>query len=424
MQLSTQPYKGTKDFFPEEQLVQNYIFSVWREVCLKFGYKEYQTPLLESADIYRAKSGEDVGGKELFTLRDLADRELAIRPEMTPSVTRLVARIYNETPKPIRLFNISNFCRNERPQKGRNREFWQLNADIFGEESINADIEILSLAIELVRAFNPPSDAFILYFNNRKLIDSFLNDILGISSDKKQNLVRLLDKFEKYSKQDDFVKALVDLGLEEIQVTNVMKYLESNSVTLLENFPELETTEGAKELIYLQESMTTLNYQNSIQFKPNIIRGFDYYDGIIFEVFDTNPENNRSLFGGGRYNGLGQLFGIKNMPAVGFAPGNETFRIFLENWNLLPEADDYKKIVYFPILEKISFAEIQVLANVLRGRGKRVKVGTNEENLNTALRNVNKWEIEEIAIYGQQEKDNKEIILKNMRTGNQENLKF
>lgn len=424
MQLSTQPYKGTKDFFPEDQLVQNYIFNVWREVCLKFGYKEYQTPLLESADIYRAKSGEDVGGKELFTLRDLADRELAIRPEMTPSITRLVARIYNETPKPIRLFNISNFCRNERPQKGRNREFWQLNADIFGEESINADIEILSLAIELVRAFNPPSDAFILYFNNRKLIDSFLNEILGISPDKKQDLVRLLDKFEKYSNQDDFVKALVNLGLEESQVTNVMKYLASNSVTLLENFPELETTEGAKELIYLQESMTTLDYQNAIQFKPNIIRGFDYYDGIIFEVFDTNPENNRSLFGGGRYNGLGQLFGIKNMPAVGFAPGNETFRIFLENWNLLPDVDEYKKIVYFPILEKIPFAEIQVLANVLRGRGKRVQVGTNVENLNTALRNVNKWEIEEIAIYGQQEKDNKEIILKNMRTGNQENLKF
>ncbi|MCA9386774.1 ATP phosphoribosyltransferase regulatory subunit, partial [Candidatus Dojkabacteria bacterium] len=153
MNLSNQPPKGTADWLPSEFAIRKYIFDTWREVCTRFGYEEYLTPIIESAEIYRVKSGEDVGGKELMTMFDRAEREYAIRPEMTPSVTRMVSKIYNDTPKPIRLFSIANYFRNEKPQRGRNREFWQLNFDIFGSDSINADVEIIQMAIEIMKAF-------------------------------------------------------------------------------------------------------------------------------------------------------------------------------------------------------------------------------------------------------------------------------
>lgn len=420
--LSTQPNKGMKDLLPDEFLVQEFMFNTWREVCLKFGYKEYQTPLLESAEIYRAKSGEDVGGKELYTLTDLGGRELAIRPEMTPSVTRLVAKVYKESPKPIRFFNVSNFCRNEKPQKGRNREFWQLNADIFGDASINSDLEVLSLALELMLAFNPPENAFKLYYNNRKLINAFLDDVLKVSDERKTQLVRLMDKFDKYDSREAYVKALVDLDFDNEDVTKIVNFLTANSLTLLENFPELEASDGAKEVIFTQEALTNLGYAQYIEFKPNIIRGFDYYDGLIFEVFDANKDNPRSLFGGGRYNGLAVLFGIDSMPAVGFAPGSETFRIFLENWNLIPELNKYSDMYYLPLLESVSFLEALEIANKLRKKGYRVQTGVKSVQISEGLREANKLGFSNVVIAGTAEIARNEVQVKDMKSGDQKTI--
>ncbi|HXW00588.1 MAG TPA: ATP phosphoribosyltransferase regulatory subunit, partial [Anaerolineae bacterium] len=161
--LSNQPVKGASDWLPEEFAVRRYIFDTWRKINQQFGYEEYLTPIFESAEIYRAKSGEDIGGKELMVITDPAGRELAIRPEMTPSVTRMVTKFYRQAPKPLRLFSIANFWRNEKPQRGRNREFWQLNTDIFGSKAMAADLEILQLALQIMLAFNPPKGSFTLY---------------------------------------------------------------------------------------------------------------------------------------------------------------------------------------------------------------------------------------------------------------------
>ncbi|HTK03421.1 MAG TPA: HisS family protein, partial [Alphaproteobacteria bacterium] len=192
--MNNQPPKGTYDWLPEEFAVRKYIFDVWRQVCQRFGYQEYLTPLVEYADLYRAKSGEDVGGPELTVFEDRGGRELAIRPEMTPSVTRLVSQIYNAYPKPIRFFSIANFYRNEKPQRGRNREFWQLNFDIFGSDSFLSDLEILQMALEIMLAFGPPKKSFTLRINNRKLVNEILSDV---SADILPQVFRILDKFEK-----------------------------------------------------------------------------------------------------------------------------------------------------------------------------------------------------------------------------------
>lgn len=159
-------------------MIRKYIFDTRRDVCIRFGYEEYLAPLVEDADIYRAKSGEDVGGAELTLINDRGGRDIAVRPEMTPSVTRMVTRRYTQLPKPVRYFSIANFYRNEKPQRGRNREFRQLNVDMFGSTSLYADIEILQLAVEVMLAFNPPEHSFQVFVNNRQLINDFLHDIV------------------------------------------------------------------------------------------------------------------------------------------------------------------------------------------------------------------------------------------------------
>lgn len=295
--LSNQPPKGTYDWLPEEFAVRKYIFDTWRRVCKQFGFEEYLTPGIESAEVYRAKSGEDIGGKELMVFTDKAGRELALRPEMTPSVTRMTTRFYEAAPKPIKLFSIANFFRNEKPQKGRNREFWQLNYDVFGEESIYADVEVLMVALEVMLSFNPPANSFVLKINHRKLIDYVLK-LAEVDPEKITEVVRILDKFEKLS-SEDFEKRLQELGVAEKGFEVIYKLMKSgSSEELLQNLPEIGESEAYKEVTTLLETLRGLGYGDYISFLPNVVRGFDYYDGMIFEAYDLNTENSRSLFGG------------------------------------------------------------------------------------------------------------------------------
>lgn len=335
--LSTSPYKGTKDFYPQDQIVQNYIFDMWRKVCLSHSFEEYQTPIIEPKEIYEAKSGEDVGNKELFTFTDLGERELCLRPEMTPSVTRIVAAKYKELPKPIKYFSIGSFYRNERPQKGRNREFWQINADIFGEGNIYSDLEILSLAIDIMQKFSAPYESYSININHRELISDFLR-LIEVETSKTIPVIRIIDKYEKLTPH--VFESELQKYLNDTQINQIAKFLTLEFENLTSIFPEIESNKGYLEIMELLETTKKIYPEVNINFKGSLVRGFDYYDGLVFEVYDLNPDNNRSLYGGGRYNGLANIFGQHNFPAVGFAVGNETFRIFLENWNLIPPTNE------------------------------------------------------------------------------------
>lgn len=414
--LSTQPYKGTQDFFPEDMRVRRHIFETWRKVCESFGYEEYQTPLMEEAAIYRAKSGDEVGGKELFTLTDLAGRELAIRPEMTPSVTRMVARRYAQWAKPIRLFNISNFARNERPQRGRNREFWQLNFDIFGEGSHLADVEILWMALEIMDAFNPPSGSFVVKLNSRKLINSFL-ETLKIQASDKVLVTRLMDKYEKLT-EVEFAEYAVEVGVGQEDLNRIYAWMQLDSLpTLTEQFPEISQTEGYQELLSIYASIRELGYsEDRVVFAPGLVRGFDYYDGMVFEVFDTHPENTRSLFGGGRYNGLAGLFGIEPFPAVGCAPGDETLALFLRSWDIVPQKSHF--VVFVPQLTDSSNMVLQT-AHQLRYTGIAVVNGLKKVSIVNALKEADQKGYEWVVLLGQDEVTKGDYTLKNMKTGDQ-----
>ncbi len=420
--LSNKPPKGTSDWFPEEYAVRKYIFDTWRRVNGQFGYREYLTPILETADIYRAKSGEDVGGKELLVIEDRAGRELAMRPEMTPSVTRMVSRVYMQEPKPLRLFSIANFWRNERPQRGRNREFWQLNTDIFGSTSLNADLEILQISLEIMLAFNPPEKAFVMHLNHRHLVDAVLRDMVGVPAEHTTQAMRTLDKFEKL-RRDDFVGLLGKLDLSQEQIDQLVNFMECQTIhDLLALFPGIDEMQGFQEANQVVETLTEAGYGDWINFKTSMIRGFDYYDGMIFEVFDNHPDNNRAMYGGGRYNGLGLLFGKQNIPAVGVAPGDETTKLFLESWGLTPDHVSKNKAIYVPLLDDSLKTAVDALARKLRDAGLIVEVGLDVQNFRKMFDYANKRAFQYVIIMGTNEAAQGVVALKDMVSGDQNTM--
>ncbi len=420
--ISNQPPKGTSDWLPDEFNVRQYIFDTWKRVCELYGFEQYLTPVFESAELYRAKSGDEVGGKELMTITDRAGREFALRPEMTPSVTRLVTRIYDQAPKPLKLFSIANFIRNEKPQRGRNREFWQLNCDTFGTDSLAADIEVMQIALDIMLAFNPPKDSFCLYINNRKLINDLLA-LSGIADDRKLDTIRLMDKWNKLDPKD-LESAFAEIEVSRDSFVLLEKFMKSKTeVELGEAIPKLKDSEGFKEIVEATVTLRELGYGEYVNFKADLIRGFDYYDGIVFEIFDKHPDNLRAMFGGGRYNGLAEIFGKTSFPAVGFAPGDETTKLFLESWGLLDKIKKTERY-YLPLLDESLTLEYKKLSGKLRGNGLSVEAGLEAQKLNKALEYANRKGFNKVVIFAGQEKEQEIYKIKDMSSGEETELKL
>lgn len=318
IKLSTEPYKGVRDFYPEEMEVQKYIFSVWRKVAEQFGYVEYSASLLESSELYRIKGNEEIVNEQTYSFIDRGGREVTLRPEMTPTLARMVAARRKSLKFPLRWYSIPNVFRYERPQRGRRREHWQLNADLMGIAGVEAEAEIISLADKIMKAFGAKDEDFRIQIGNRKWVE-FLTEELGAdgkSEEKKRKLFRLLDIQTK--QPAEFLRGLEELGISP-------SALSPERIT-----PEVRKKIGIDELL---AKLETMNIKN-VSFDPAIVRGFDYYTGMVFEVFDADPENRRSLFGGGRYDNLLELFGVEPVPTVGFGMGDITIRDFLETHKL------------------------------------------------------------------------------------------
>lgn len=423
--LSQQEIKGTSDWEPGEFLIRKYIFDTWRRVCLRYGFEEYLTPILENADIYRVKSGEDVGTKELLVFKDSGNRELALRPEMTPSVVRMVTKNYRSSPKPIRLFSIANFFRNEKPQRGRNREFWQLNCDIFGSDSGRSDEEVIRLALDIMLEFNPPKNSFVLKLNSRFLLEAFFES-LSLSSNLKIEFFRILDKKNKL-KNNEFDLRLKNIGLKDEDIISLNNFMLGDKGDYFSNLANKSSkiAEAYEKINLLIEYLNKLSYQGLVEFDPSVIRGFDYYNGLVFEVYDKHPDNNRALFGGGRYNGLANIFGESDFPAIGFAPGDETMKIFLESWGLLSKIKDLKiESYYLPLIDNDLSFDIDLLAKKLRDKGFNIILGLEEQKISKALDFANKKNINKIIILGKEELEEGVYKVKNMSSGKDEVFKL
>jgi len=319
-------------------------------------------------------------------------------------VVRMTSKIYRSSAKPLKYFSIANFFRNEKPQRGRNREFWQLNCDIFGSNDIRSDEEILKLALDIVLEFDPPSESFVLKLNSRKLLDAFFA-LFNLEADMKIRFFRLLDKKNKL-KEEDFDSALKDLGLSDDDIKRLNNFMlgegGNSFMDIIKESDEL--SEAYREIKGVINSLDKLGYGDLIEFDPAIIRGFDYYDGLVFEVFDRHPDNNRAMFGGGRYNGLADVFSEENFPAIGFAPGDEAMKLFLESWGLAEKIKKAEKdLLYLPLLSKKLTYQIDSLAKELRLKDFNVLVAYEEQKLVKALSFANKRNITKVVILGEEE---------------------
>jgi histidyl-tRNA synthetase len=228
--LSTSPYKGTADVYPKDMINKSYLLDIWKSVAEKFGFEEYDTPLLEEAELYRAKSGDELANTQLYNFIDKGGREVAIRPEMTPSLARMVAAKKNELIFPLRWFNIRKYYRYEKPQKGRRREFIQLNIDILGVPTLEAEIEIFQYILTVMTELKAPSDTYEIRVNSRYLLDYLFEHILKLSTEKKPKVARAIDNYTKLSNAE-FVEYLEELELTKLQITNLLSFLNGSLKT-------------------------------------------------------------------------------------------------------------------------------------------------------------------------------------------------
>lgn len=397
-QLETSPYKGVRDFYPEDMQLEKYIFEMMRRTVESFGYVEYGASILEPADLYRAKSGQELVNEQTYTFTDRGDREVTLRPEMTPTVARLVAAKRRELSFPLRWYSIPNLFRYEQPQRGRLREHFQLNADFFGVDNERAEIEIVSLAYQLLKNFGAKDSDFEIRVSDRTLLNAFW-DSIKLPQTKRQKVIKIIDRKDKVP-QDIFEQALeAETGKRAPKIIEAMKSGQT-FMDAIKDLPDLN-----KRLPLIIDGLSKLGV-NNVVFTPTLVRGLDYYTGFIFEIFDTDPANSRSLFGGGRFDNLLQIFGAEPVPTVGFGAGDVTIADFLTSHKLLPEYVSPTSIYIAVVDKQYDFADL--IAEKLRDQGISVAVDYTEKSVGDRIRKANADKIPYFMIIGESEvKDNK-----------------
>ncbi|MDB5162903.1 MAG: hisS [Candidatus Saccharibacteria bacterium] len=416
--LSSQPYKGTRDYYPEQKRVQNYIFNTWRTVVERFGYEEYGAPILEPLEIYAAKSGQELVNDQTYVFTDRGDRTVAIRPEMTPTISRMVAARRQELAYPARLYSIANFMRYERPQRGREREFWQLNVDLFGVEEIAADIEIIAIADTILREFGATNDDYVIRINNRKFIHFMMAQYLGLDIVAAGQMTKLFDRRGKITEQDfeDQVRLILGDNADE-QIPQIKQIIDAKTIDQLPE--QLQTSTSIDEIKAVFTGLEKQGVTSAI-FDATLMRGLDYYTGTVFEAFDTHPDNNRSLFGGGRYDGLVGLFGAEPLSAVGMAPGNTMIENFLSVHNLLP-VDRSLTDIYIVVVGSVLNGALDIAAQ-LRKAGINTEVDITERKLDKQIKTALKKKIPYILFVGESEVEKGEYTLKELASETEEKM--
>ncbi len=413
MALSTQPYKGARDFYPEDKRLQKYMFSKWRAVAESFGYEEYDAPVLEPLDIYLAKTGEEIVNEQTYVFEDRGGRKVVVRPEMTPTVSRMVAGRRQELAYPLRWYSIPNLWRYERPQRGRLREHWQLNVDIFGVKDTSAEIEMISLVDEMFKAFGANEGQYEIRINSRSLTDYLFSEYLKLSDKSKLAVSKLIDRQAKMSRTVFISKVdtvLTSKQKESGVTEKILGLLDAKSLAELPK--EALNHQSAGELDALLQKLKHSGI-NNVRFDGSLMRGFDYYTGIIFEVFDLNPDNNRSMLGGGRYDGLVGLFGVQSVPTVGFGWGDVTLINFLESNRLIPELKPETDVY----VVNVGGVDVQQFVAELRKQNLNVAVDLSGKKIGDQFKIADKKGINSVLIIGETEIKTGKLKLKNLASG-------
>lgn len=413
--ISTEPYKGVRDFYPDDKFVQKYIFKKMREIVEAFGYEEYDASILEPTELYKAKSGNEIINEQTYSFADRGNRDVTLRPEMTPTIARMVAGKKRELTFPLRWYSIVNNFRYERPQKGRGREFWQLNVDMFGTKGIQAEIEAITIAYKIMMNLGALERDFEIKISYAGIIGIILAERFNLTSEEKNFLTKLIDRWNgKKISDDDFNTKIGEL-LGKGRGEDFMKAITSGEIRkIIDVQPEVQLC---------QEIVTKLKERgiSNIKFDPFLVRGFDYYTGVVFEVFDKNPENNRAMFGGGRYDNLLDIFGEEKIPAIGFGMGDMTAIEFLRSRDLLPEY--ISKTDLYLCINEDQYAEFaNNLAQALRAQDINIAIDYSYKKIGDQIKKADKKKIPYIICIGENEVKNDKFILKRMIDGREWNV--
>ncbi|MBQ8140515.1 MAG: histidine--tRNA ligase [Clostridia bacterium] len=411
--LSTRPYKGTRDFYPADMALRNWFFGKIRRALELASFEEYNGPMLESLDIYIAKSGEEIANEQTYNFTDRGGRRLAVRPEMTPTVARLVAGRINDLNFPLKWFSIPNLYRYENPQRGRLREHWQVNVDIFGCDSYEADLEVISTAISLLKVFNADSSMFKVHINNRRFFNDVIAAIAGTDAEGSRKVSKVIDRKNKIPREV-YEKDLKTLGLDEDKIAKIDALYSMSVTDAAALCPE---SKGAQELLDLFSALRELGLEEYCVFDFGIIRGLDYYTGTVFEVLDEAPENNRAMFGGGRYDNLVGLF-VKNtnVSGVGFGFGDVTLENFLVTHNLIPDiyAEGVKVLV--TKFDDVPYSEYTNIVSRLRAADIKSSVYIGSKKFGKQIDYAVKGNYSHVVIMGTSELEAGVLKIKDLRT--------
>ncbi len=402
--LSTDPYKGVRDFYPEDQFVQRYIFEHMERVCELFGYEEYNASILEPSELYRSKSSEEIVNEQTYTFTDRGDREVTLRPEMTPTLARMISARSREIPMPARWYSIPNVFRYERPQHGRLREHWQLNADILGVPGIEADAEIIALSHSIMRALGAEERDFEIRVSDRRLLDAAYDEF-AVPVETRSKVTRLLDRRDKMS-AEEFTAAMEETLSDKDSARGLIDLLERTTSTAF--------------LEQLRMTLEQMGVTNMVV-DTKITRGFDYYTGMVFEVYDMHSNNRRSMFGGGRYDNLLSMFGGQSIPAVGFGMGDVTARDFLDAHDLMPDYSPATELM-LAVVENDCMPHAIKLAQELRREDMAVTVNFSGKRIGDQIRQASKLKIPFIIAIGSKERETAKYTIKNLSTGDEKLL--
>lgn len=394
--LSVEPYKGVRDFYPEEWAFMQYLFGKMRAVAEASGYVEYNASILEPAELYKSKNAEneEIIKDQSYTFVDRGEREVTLRPEMTPTVARMVSARRREFGFPLRLYSIPNVFRYERPQRGRLREHWQFNVDLFGSYCAAADAEVIAVAYGLMSSLGATERDYVIKVGSRAFLNELISDE-GLSEAQGRELLILLDKRAKMS-AGEFDSALAELGVPKER---------------LEAAAPRETADMIRD--FNNAGI------NNIVWDTGVVRGFAYYTGMVFEVFDTREGNNRSMFGGGRYENLTALFDDEKIPGVGFGAGDVTFRDFLADRNLIPPYAPPTQ-VYIAVTSPDLAASAQTFAGqYLRQRGINVAIDFGEKKLSDQIKAAVKNKIPYLLVLGEDEMATGNFTVRDLATGDE-----
>jgi len=415
MSLPTQPYKGARDFYPEDKRLQKYMFNLMRRVAESYGYEEYDAPILEPLELYLAKTGDEIVNEQTYTFEDRGGRKVAIRPEMTPTVSRMVAAKRQELGYPLRWYSIPNLWRYERPQRGRLREHWQLNVDIFGVDSLLAEAEVIQVADGIFKAAGATHDMYSIRINSRKLMDYILKEYLGLDGVQQHTIAKLIDRMHKMPPDTFMAEADAVFTPSQRDEGSSNKLIGLLRTTTIERLPEaVRNHAAAKELQQLLSTLKEADVTN-VHFDLTIMRGFDYYTGVVFEIFDENPDNNRSMLGGGRYDGLVGLFGVEPVPTVGFGFGDVTLENFLKGHDLMPPLRPETDV--YVILIGNTYAEAQGVIREMREAGTNVAIDTSGGKVDKQIKTAVKKGVHYAMFIGERDLKDEQYEIKNLLTG-------